>query len=316
MPRRPLCSFTNPDFLSTRGSTGWHDSGDRVHQVKIPRTGRPFSFEQPKKRILLAKKGGIAHPAKQTIAELFLYDSDMDRRVQLKIAKGKYNISNPKSVVPINSWKALAKKMLSFSRIDHLVLSFHAYSGGMLIGIEAKDLDAKSVKKLFTNKKGIVTTKIEKIDIDGCNVAENPTRMARFAKWFAARQISAYTWSLVFQRIKIKFSKGNDEGEIKKILAPYRKFIISNLPKAATLAHRCKSGSLRIAFVIAYGSEDGTHATFPIPSRQEKYIKPLSSARERSINLPDVTSLQKEYDDSVIQSFEHVTIKLKGNASR
>ena len=316
MPRRPLCSFTNPDFLSTRGSTGWRDSGDRVHQVKIPRTGRPFALEQPKKRILLAQKGGIARPAKKTTAELFLYDSDMDRRVQLMVAKGKYNISNGKSVVAIDSWKALAKKILSFSKIDHLVLSFHAYSGGMLIGVEAKDLDAKNVKKLFTNKAGVVSTRIEKIDISGCNVAEHPTRMARFAKWFNARQISGYTWSLGFQRIKIDIPKASDEGSIKKLLKPYRKFVISNLPKAGTLANRCKSGRLRIAFVISYGTEDGTHATFPIPSRQEKYIKPLSSARERSIHLPNVASLQKEYDDSVIQLFEHVTINLNGTASK
>lgn len=316
MPRRPLCRLTNPDFLATRGSTGWRDSGDQVHQIKIPRTGIPSGFGKPENRILLAQKGGIALPAKKAITDLFMYDSDMERPVQLLIAKGKYNITTDKSIIAIESWEALAKKILSFSIIDHLVLSFHAYSGGMLIGVTAKDLDAKSVKQLFTNKKGVVPTRIEKISIDGCNIAEQPARMATFAKWFDARQISGYTWSLVFQKIQIVFSKGSDESSIKKQLAPYRKFVISDLSDAATLTHRCKSAKLNISFVIAYGSDDGSEATFPITPKQEKTIKPLGSARQRKIDLSNVPSLQKEYDDSIVQPFEHVTIILRSSAGK
>jgi hypothetical protein len=211
-------------------------------------------------------------------------------------------------MLAIKSWNALAKEILLHKKIDHLILSFHSYSGGLLVGIVARDLDQKNVKDLFMVKSGGVPTRVTRISFDGCNIANSPRRMTSFAQWFRAEKVSGYTWSIAVQQAWIKIPKGMDETSIKKDLGPYKKYIISNLPDSQALAKRCRAGDIKETFIVSYGSEDGSTAQFPLKPSQEKVIKPLSSARERTVNAAEVDNLQNEYDLAVIQAFEHVTI--------
>ena len=311
MPRRPLCAETNPVCRATRGPTGWRDAADQVHPLIIPQTRIPPGLGLHGNEILLAQRGGIALPKRKQISELFLYDADMDQKIQAVIAKQRYNVSDLKYMSPVKSWNALANKILSYKAIDHLILSFHSYSGGLMIGNVLRDLDQNNVKSLFTDKSDVVPTQAIKISIDGCNVAKSPRRMASFAQWFKAESISGYTWFVAVQQASIKIPKGMDEASIKNDLAPYKNYIISALPDSLALARRCRTSAITQGFVISYGSEDGSAAKFPLESGQERKFKPLSSAQERTIRAGEVDNLQQEYDLTVSQAFEHVTITFR-----
>ena len=98
-------------------------------------------------------------------------------------------------------------------------------------------------------------------------------------------------------------------GQERSLITGHKKFNHRRAVFFSSLG-RCRSKPIKETFIISYGSEDGSEATFPLSSRQAKTIKPLSTARERTINLADVKKLQEEYDSAVIQAFEHVTIRL------
>ncbi len=311
MARRSLCSETNPGWLPTRGPTGWRDAADPDHQFKIPQTRKLPGLISRDHEILLAKSGGIALPAKKETAELFIYDSDLDKDIQWVIAQKRYNISSRKNMFAVKSWKALSKNVLQYKKIGHLVLSFHSYGGGLIIGGNVRDLDEKSVKKLFTNPSNVTTTQVDKISFDGCNVANKPRRLANFAKWFGAKSVSGYTWFIVVQKYSIEIPKGNDASSIRKDLAHYRKYVISTLPDATALSNRCRTQTIKVPFILSYGSEDGRTVQFPLRPRDQRTIKALDEAAKRNIAAAGVNQLQKEYDDAVIQAFEQVTITFK-----
>lgn len=312
MARRSLCFLTNPCFVSTRGPTGWRDEGDPTHRIRIPKTRRIPGSSLFDREILIAKKDGIALPAKKGAKDLFLYDSGFKKKIQIEIAKQRYNMPNPKSLLAVKSWSDLAKTILRYKKIGHLVLSFHSYGGGLMVGGNIRNLDEGSVEKLFFRENNETNTLVEIISFDGCNVAQKPSRLYNFAKWFRAKSVSGYTWFIVVQEFWIDIPKGSDEASIRKDLEQYRKYVISALPDSKALSKRCKTTKIRVPFIISYGSEDGRTVTFPLKLRDQRNAKSLDEAVKRNIRAAEVKQLQKEYDDAVIQAFERVTITLAG----
>ncbi len=308
MARRSLCFLTNPGFLPTRGPTGWRDDADPTYQIRIAKNRKLPGLSVHDGEILLAKRGGIALPAKKETTELFLYDSDFKKQIQVEIAKQRYNISSPKHLFAVKSWNALSKIILGYKKIGHLVLSFHSYGGGLIVGGNVRDLDEGSVKNLFFGKSSETNTLVEKISFDGCNVAQKPSRLYNFAKWFGAKSVSGYTWFIVVQEFWIDIPKGSDEASIRKDLAHYRKYIISALPESTALSKRCRTVKIRVPFILSYGSEDGRTVSFPLKPRDQRKVKALDETVKRNIRAAEVGQLQKEYDDAVIQAFERVTI--------
>jgi hypothetical protein len=302
-----LCGQTNPAWKPTPGSLGHNDGADLDNPVVVPVTGNPGGVDSPDTGILLARWGGAVVPSKRAATALYLYDSDLDVEVEKKVCIYLFNIADIKTMKAIKSWEDLAKTILSYSEIGQLVLSFHSYDGGIIVGVKGKNLD--EVGSLFAKKRGEpAPTKVREINFFGCNVASGPTRLAAFAKLFRAKKVSGYTWSVGTQALSVNFDKGTDEETVRKTLAGYLKFIIGTLPDAKSVAASCRSRKVKLQFVVAYGSKDGSAAAFPLKPGKEREFKPLSEAKRRVVSARTVDTLEQEYIDSPSPSFEHVTV--------
>ena len=99
-------------------------------------------------------------------------------------------------------WKALADRILGYGEIGQLILAFHSYGGGLMIGNRIRDLDQKKVKDLFFPRSGKLPPKTDSIIFEGCSIAQRPVRMANFARWFRARQVSGRTSFATPMRIR------------------------------------------------------------------------------------------------------------------
>lgn len=233
--------------------------------------------------------------------DLYLYDADFDASMEKSIAKAGYRIPGD-NVLPIKDWGHLAKAMMHNAEVGQLVLCFHSFDGGMLVGSEGRTLSEESVSKLFTKR-----PKIRNIAFTGCNVGNRPDEMAAFARMFKAETVSGYTWSTVKQLITATFPKGTREEAIKKTLAPFEPYIAGALPAANVLATNATHKEVTVKLVGLYGSADGeTASAMPIPDREGKNRKPWKSAKKREINASEVPV---GASDSPVVPFELVTVK-------
>lgn len=300
--RKPLAGVTNSVLSSTPGPTGINDSGDPNHPLCLRNRDESVDTYESTGRILLAKKGGIARPAKPKIKELYLYDSSSKAVDERIIAKEIFKITNKKAFKPINSWKTLGKVINRYSVIGKLVLSFHGYGGGMIVGGHVRDVDQLQVKKLFSGKN--TAPMVTEIHFFSCNIGNRPVRLAAFGRLFGAKTVSGYTWYIVHQRVTLKLGSG-DTASVKRQLKPYRGFIVPSINDGSLKPNRV------IRFMIIYGSSDGGSARFPLSFGDERKFKPLNQARERKVMLTKVGSVQQELESSPISPFERIVVTLR-----
>jgi hypothetical protein len=241
------------------------------------------------------------------MADLFLHDSasDFDPDADAILAKGLFAITDSKLVVPIDDWDGLAKEIQKHPKIDHLALHFHAFSGGMLVGGDGRELNEKSVLDLFTKP-----PRITKISFVGCHTGKAPTNMWTFAKIFSASSVSGFTWTVVWQWVTFTFPKGVAEKAAKDMLTPFEKLAVEMLPAPKIIEATAKSGGRTVKTVAMYGSsDDSTVSTLPL-SFQDRSHKPLKDAENRVIKPTDAGKVERDLLTSPVPPFQNVTVSL------
>jgi hypothetical protein len=131
--------------------------------------------------------------------------------------------------------------------------------------------------------------------------------MAWFRKVFGAKKISAYTWSIDMHPHAITFPKGTDEATIQNALKSYEEFIIP-APNRSTIVAECAKRPISKTFILAYGSQDGSKAKFPLGLGDERKYKPLKDAEKRQMTLEQANKmvLETEYEHTPVFPFLHV----------
>lgn len=215
------------------------------------------------------------------------------------MAREMFKISGAKAMKAVKSWDALAAAIRGHSSIGRLVLSFHGYGGGLIVGNHARDLDQASVRSLFT--KGGAATQIGEIAFMGCNIGSRPAKLAAFGKMFGAKKVSGYTWFLVHQRVTVR-PGGSDDAAIRKALEPYRKFILPPLGKARLTPNATSN------FLVIYGASAYETAKFPLSFGDARKFKPLSEAGERTITGKDAVAVEKELEASPVSPFQRIVV--------
>ena len=241
------------------------------------------------------------------MADLFLHDSasDFDPDAEAIIAKGLFGIGDSKLIVPVDDWDGLAKEIQKPPRIDRLVLHFHAFSGGMLVGGDGRELNEKSVIDLFTKP-----PKIGKVAFVGCHTGKAPTNMWTFAKIFSAASASGFTWTVVWQWVTFTFPKGVTEKAARDMLTPFEKLAVEMLPAPKIIEATAKSGDRTVKTVAMYGSNDDSGvSTLPL-SFQDRSHKPLKDAENRVVKSTDAAKVERDLLTSPVPPFQNVTVSL------
>src|SRR4029453_2841043 len=136
---RPLCGGTNPTWSSTPGATGRNDPGDPSNPIHCP--DRTVKGREPNEgRVLLAQLKGAVPAAKREISELFLFDALSNAQEELTVAREVFKLGDSSAAHAVKDWEGLGKIINSYSRIGHLILDFHGFSGGFTIGSDVKQL--------------------------------------------------------------------------------------------------------------------------------------------------------------------------------
>ena len=240
------------------------------------------------------------------MVDLYLHDSDFDAAQEKIIAKGMFGITE--RPVPIDDWKGLAAAIQKHTKIGHLALSFHSFSGGMIVGSDGRELAEESVTKLFTKP-----PQVERISFFGCNVGNRPVQMAAFGKLFGAKAVTGFTWWTIKQPVNVKLPKGVSVEKIKKALDPFVPYSVELIPAAEVLVktHTSRKDH-EIDIVAVYGSPDGSTASaLPIPLGEQKNRKPWKEAVKKTIKLADAATTEKAYDASPTVAYELLTVTLK-----
>ena len=238
------------------------------------------------------------------MADLFLHEaaSGFDHDAELIVAKGLFGIDR-KLVLAIEDWDELAKEIQKHRQIDRLVLHFHAFSGGMLVGGDGRELNEQSVIKLFDNPPNV-----SKIAFVGCHTGKAPTNMWTFAKLFSATSASGYTWTVFWQWATFNFPKGVAAKQVSDLLTPYEKMAVDMLPAPTVVATTAKSADRTVKTVLMYGSSDDSEAkTVPITAT-DRYHKPLKEAEQRNITSADAPKVERELLTSPTPPFQNVTV--------
>jgi hypothetical protein len=223
------------------------------------------------------------------------------------VAAELYRVTDKSAIHSINNWDQLARIINGHAGIAHLVLDFHGSPGAIMVGVEPIELDDHSIVESFKPKAGVLPPRINEISFFGCEVGQKPRRVAALGKLFDAKKMSAYTWPIVTESRIVRFPKGNDAATVQATIKPYEAFIIPRADPAA-IANECRTRDITKMFVVVYGSQDGTRATFPLPFGADRTYKPLKDAEPKRITFKAATAMEHEIN-SPAPPFQLVVIQ-------
>lgn len=246
---------------------------------------------------------------KKNLPQLFLYEKSSNPLSARLIAKDLYNVSAVARVKPVKDLNDLGVKINAEQKITHLILSFHGYRGGIMIDGHLYDLDGNAVKKALSVQQGRSIPDIDKIDFFGCDIGKKPSNLQAFGNIYGASQVSAYTWPIVHQLMKINIPKGTSIEEIRKQMSPYREYTLG-FRDPAQIAAQAQRKDIDETLILVYGSENGSTTTFPLSFGQKFKYKALSEAKITEIKSSNAKKSDADYDSPVV-FFERVTVKLK-----
>jgi hypothetical protein len=255
--------------------------------------------------VLLAESKGIALPSRDI---LFLFDGVVMKPSEESIvATELYRVTDRSAIYSIMNLDQLAQVVNGHAAIAHLVLDFHGSPGSITVGGEPRPLDEHSFVEAFKPKAGVLPPRINEISFFGCEIGQKPRRVAAFGKLFDAKQMSAYTWPIRTESRIMRFPKGNDAATVQATIKPYEAFIIPRADPAA-IANECRTRDITKMFVVVYGSQDGTRATFPLPFGADRTYKPLKDAEPKRITFKAATAMEHEIN-SPAPPFQLVVIQ-------
>ncbi len=315
--RGPASGLVNTNWQSTPGPMGLNDSADANRPLRMPNQPGVNPFYLDAEVTLIAKGGKRRKRSKATrrrggssTTVLYIYDKT-DRVVGEDILAKEIFKAGRKNMVSVASWDDLATAIKRHTSIDHLILSFHGYEGGLIVGGDSRYVDEANVLKLFQSKSGGSVPTINKISFVGCNVGGRPAKMATFARLFSANTVSGYTWYMVRQEITLDLPRGNSVADIKNILKPYADFVRPKLNPSA-MAAATRSRDKKFKLLLMYGAS--TYSTidkFPLDSRKKRNFKPVGEARQTSIAASKAKQAEADYDASPVTPFEKVIVTLQ-----
>lgn len=313
----PMGGCSNPSWQLTPGSTGLNDPGDPSSPFNMPNRPGVNRLHLDAEATLIAKgpkrkkrRKSARKKHRKSATILYLFDAKSKVPGEDLLAREIFKTSR-KNMVGVGSWDDFANVVNGYSSIEHLVLSFHGYEGGLNIGNNLRDVDEKSVIGLFAPKTGSDAPSIDKISFVGCNVGGRPAKMATFANLFGAKTVSGYTWYIGRQEITFELPPGNTASEITKTLKPYSSFVRPK-PNASAMAAATRRKKKVIKLLIMYGAKSySTIDSFPLDSRKKRVFKPIDEAAQTTVTVSNAKKLETEIDESPVTSFQKVTVKLK-----
>jgi hypothetical protein len=262
----------------------------------------------------------------KTARILFLYEpGGKTARWDKEYAKRVLKITDKESIRSVSSWKELSKVISEYSTIDRLVLSFHGGPGALIIGSDYWELNSPAIKELFTRKgnprkvprgkkktrvkPARPVTKVQAIDIEGCNVAQKPHYMVEFAKMFSAKTVAGWTYFRVIQSISLTVTKGQDTSTIEKLLRPYQKYLLPGNPTSAEMVGAARNKDRAFELLCLWFQE--VYSDDPLPSiPNEREFRPSTGEGvERTIDSVQAESIAEEFDGPVI-FFYHITVNI------
>jgi len=248
--------------------------------------------------------------SRKSTTVLYVFDKT-DKVVGEEILAREIFKTARKNMVGVGSWDDLARVIKRHASIDHLVLSFHGYEGGLIVGNNSRYVDEASVIKLFQSKSGAGVPTINNISFVGCNVGGRPAKMATFAKLFSAKTVSGYTWYMVRQEITVELPPGNTVSDINKFLSPYVNFVRPKINAAAMVA-ATKKRRKKFKLLVMYGARSySTIDSFPLDSRKKREYKPIGEASQTNIDAASAKRVEAEFDESPVTTFQKVTVTMR-----
>jgi hypothetical protein len=261
---------------------------------------------------------------------LFFYDPEGDMaRWDVLYAKRVLKIKDETKMKTAKSWEDLARKIKRYRKIDRLVLSFHGAPGALIVGSHYKELDSTFVKDLFTkperakkvprgagNPSKLVPfrlTKIDRIDIESCNVAKRPDMMVAFAKLFHAKRISGWTYFRVLTFVTLDLSQGVTEAQVRELITrrKYKEYLLPDNPTPAQIAEKAKKERYKVRLLAMWFRDSYDDSPLPDNPNERTYRPPGDYGVEREIRgEADAKTAVSDYSDELLLPFHHVTVWL------
>lgn len=199
---------------------------------------------------------------------------------------------------------SLASEIGKYDKLEELVLCYHGYSGGILVGGDAYTLSDPQIAKAFAKKK----TQIDCIRFEGCWVGEDPDEMAAFGRLFGSSTVSGFTWTGWSNTIDLNMPKGTTPEALKKLVEPFEKWFVPNSVNMPMLAQRARQGSRQTIGLLWYQYTLDDHPPY-LNDNYRKFgavtFKARNEARPRTVAAKDAKP-----SDSPHPPFEYVTVKL------
>jgi hypothetical protein len=236
------------------------------------------------------------------MAKLFLTDGEHGSTSPAIAAIWKIDL---KQIRQVDDLKGVANEVGKFKQLDELVMNFHGFAGGILLGGEGFKLSDQKVKDIFAK----TTTKIEHIRFEGCWVGEAPDEMAAFGRLFSSSFVSGFTWTSWNNDIEVKVPKGISPKDLRKFLSRFEKWLMPGSPDMGQLASLAKSHDFKKTLLLLWYQY--TLQTQP-PYENDNYkrlgshtYKARSEVTNRTVEAKDAKT-----SDSPVPPFEYVTVKL------
>jgi hypothetical protein len=240
--------------------------------------------------------------------KLLIYDANVPRwNVTAPIFVEQVLQCDPKECLrKVRSWKELVSELRKYETIDQLVLYFHGFKGGLIIGGDGKEL--REVVRLFARGRRPKVNK--QIDFEACRVAEGPDHLAAFARIFRAPTIRAYNYFYVDSILPVNVEKTDNSESLRRKLAQYRDYLMPG-----TIDRLAKKKGKQKA-VLEWFRIDRSRAKLPLPPRPTEFdtrsrtFKRRNDAFRRVVsNEDDLRRLINDYRSPAMQ-FEYVIIAI------
>lgn len=235
------------------------------------------------------------------MAKLFLYDRELAAGPAIA-AIWKIDAKQQRRV---DDLAGAAKAIGEFKQLEELVMYFHGYAGGIILGGDAYSLSDPKVAQAFAG----TTTKIQHIRFEGCWVGEAPDEMAAFGRLFSSSYVSGFTWTGWAQDIEVMIPKAVNAKDLKQILSPYERWFMPGGPDVVQLASMAKQSSVKRRIWLLWYQYTLQNQPPYVDDNYKKYgpvtYKARSEAKGRTVEAKDA-----KRSTAPVPPFEYVTVKL------
>ena len=187
--------------------------------------------------------------------------------------------------------------------LEELVLCYHGTAGGIIIGDDNYKLSDPALAKAFAK----IKTRIDCIRFEGCWVGQEADEMAAFGRLFGSSTVSGFTWVSWTTMINVTIPKGSTLGDVKKLMAPFEKWIVPNTVNLSLLAAKGKQGGSQTIGLLWYQSDLEEHP--PYLKDNYKRMGAVTYKDRSEVVARTVAAKDAKPNQAPRPPFEYVTVK-------